>query len=88
MIPVNRSSFGRAGGRLRRYPGGTEKRQHLGHRPRVNPKTPRRLPLAHPFDLNRKTNPSVKLHAPCPFPTKAFCCRIFTPMPPAHPQLQ
>jgi len=24
MIPVNRSSFGRAGGRLRRYPGGTE----------------------------------------------------------------
>jgi hypothetical protein len=24
MIPVNWSSFGRAGGRLRRYPGGTE----------------------------------------------------------------
>jgi hypothetical protein len=24
MIPVNGSSFGRAGGRLRRYPGGTE----------------------------------------------------------------
>jgi hypothetical protein len=25
MIPTNGSSFGRAGGRLRRYPGGTEK---------------------------------------------------------------
>ena len=24
MIPMNGSSFGRAGGRLRRYPGGTE----------------------------------------------------------------
>jgi hypothetical protein len=24
IIPVNGSSFGRAGGRLRRYPGGTE----------------------------------------------------------------
>ena len=24
MIPINRSSFGRFGGRLRRYPGGTE----------------------------------------------------------------
>ena len=24
MIPTNGSSFGRAGGRLRRYPGGTE----------------------------------------------------------------
>lgn len=24
MIPINGSSFGRTGGRLRRYPGGTE----------------------------------------------------------------
>jgi hypothetical protein len=64
-------------------PGRYRKRQHLGNRPRINPKTPRRLPLAHTFNLNRKTNPSVQLHAlhppgPCPFPTKAFCCRIFT----------
>ena len=63
MIPVNRSSFGRAGGRLRPVPGRHRKRQHLGHRPRVNPKTPRRLPLAHTFNLNRKTHPSIQLHA-------------------------
>jgi hypothetical protein len=62
MIPVKGSSFGRAGGR-RRYPGGTEKRQHLGYRPRVNPKMSRRFPLAHTFNLNRKTNSSVQLHA-------------------------
>src|SRR5215472_14809284 len=52
-------------------PGRHRKRQHLGHRPRVNPKTPRRLPLAHHFNLNRKTNPSVRLHAlhpPAPVP--------------------
>ena len=62
MIAVNGSSFGRAGGRLRRYRR-HRKRQHLGYRPRVDPKTPRRLPPAHTFNLNRKTNPSVKLHA-------------------------
>ena len=69
MIPVKGSSFGRAGGR-RRYPGGTEKRQHLGYRPRVNPKMSRRFPLAHTFNLNRKTNSSVQLHAlhPPPLP--------------------
>ena len=32
------------------------KRQHLRHRPRVDPKTPRRFPPAYPFNLNRKTN--------------------------------
>src|SRR5215471_7451414 len=54
--------------RTRRRPappvsGGHRKRQHLGHRPRIDPKAPRRFPLAHTFDLNRKTHPSVKLHA-------------------------
>src|SRR5262249_9141218 len=49
-------------------PGGYRKPQHLGHRPRVNPKTPRRFPLAHTFNLNRITNPSVKLHALHPRP--------------------
>ena len=44
-------------------PGRHRKHQHLDHRPRVDPKTPRRFPLAHTFDLNRKTNPSVNLHA-------------------------
>jgi hypothetical protein len=32
------------------------KRQHLRYRPRVDPKTPRRFPPAHNFNLNRKTN--------------------------------
>src|SRR6516162_8955907 len=59
--------------RTRRRPappisGGHRKRQHLGDRPRVDPKTPRRLPLAHTFDLNGKTHPSIKLHALIPRP--------------------
>ena len=53
-------------------PGRYRKRQHLGYRPRVDPKTPRRFPPAHPFNLNRKTNPSVKLHALHP-PAPAAC---------------
>ena len=44
-------------------PGWYRKRQHLGYCPRVNSKTPRRFSPAHTFNLNRKTNPSVKLHA-------------------------
>jgi hypothetical protein len=44
-------------------PGGHRERQHFGYRPRVNPKTSRRFPLAHTFNLNRKTNSSVQLHA-------------------------
>src|SRR5262252_2757061 len=52
--------------------GGHRKRQHLGHRPRVDPKTPRRLPLAHTFNLNGKTHPSVKLHVLHPPAPAAF----------------
>src|SRR3984893_3510578 len=59
MIPVNGSSFGRAGGRLRRY----RKRQHLRNRQRVDAKTPRRCPPAHTFNVNRITNLSIELHA-------------------------
>ena len=62
MIPVNGSSSGRAGGRLRRYPGGTENARHLGYRPRVNPKLPRCFPSAQTLDLYRVTNPPIKLH--------------------------
>src|SRR5262249_34050503 len=42
-------------------PGRQRKRQHLRHRPRVDPKTPRRFPPAHPFDLNCTTYLSIKL---------------------------
>jgi hypothetical protein len=63
--------------RTRRRPappvsGWDRKRQHLRDRPRVDPKTPRRFPPAHTFNLNRKTNLSVKLHALHP-PAPAAC---------------
>src|SRR5262249_39337227 len=48
------------------------KRQHLRYRPRVDPKAPRRFPPAHTFNLNRKTNLSVKLHALHPSAPAAF----------------
>ena len=44
-------------------------RQHLGHRPRVDPKPPRRLPLAQPLDLNRIPNLRIKLHLLHPPPS-------------------
>ena len=62
MIPVKGSSFGRAGGRLRRYPGGTENASILATVPRVNPKLPRCFPSAQTLDLYHVTNPPIKLH--------------------------
>src|SRR3954453_16805882 len=50
-------------------PGRYRKRQHLGHRSRVNPKAPRRLPPAHTLNLNRITNLRIELpplHPPAP----------------------
>jgi hypothetical protein len=58
-------------------PGRHRKRQHLRHRPRVDPKTPRRFPPAHTFNLNRKTNPSAKLHALHPLAPAACRQRPF-----------
>jgi len=55
MIPVNGSSFGRAGGRLRRYPGGTENASILATVRGSIPKRRAALPLAHPFNLNGKS---------------------------------
>ena len=52
--------------RTRRRPaplsGWDRKRQHLGYCPRVNAKLPRRFASAQTFDLNRVTNPPIKLH--------------------------
>src|SRR5216683_1421333 len=48
------------------------KRQHLRDRPRVDPKTSRRFPPAHTFNLNRKPYLSVKLHTLHP-PAPAAC---------------
>src|SRR3954466_2319934 len=44
-------------------PGRHRKRQHLRHRPRVDPITPRRFPPAHTRNLNRVTNLRIELHA-------------------------
>ncbi len=65
---------------------------HLGNRPRVDPKPPRRLALAQSLNLHRIANPSVELHALHPPPPadsrqKAICCRIFTPAQPDNPAL-
>jgi hypothetical protein len=53
--------------RTRRRPtppvsGWDRKRQHLGYCPRVNAKLPRRFPAAQTLDLNRVTNPPIKLN--------------------------
>src|SRR3954453_4720810 len=46
------------------------KRQHLRHRPRVDPITTRRFPLTDTLNLYRVTNLSIELHAlhPPPLP--------------------
>src|SRR4051812_41682331 len=44
-------------------PGRHRKRQHLRHRPRVDPITPRCFPPAHTRNLNRVTNLRIELHA-------------------------
>jgi hypothetical protein len=38
-------------------------RQHLRHRPRVDPEPPRRLPSAQPLHIHRPSHLPVKLHA-------------------------
>ncbi len=53
-------------------PGRHRKRQHLRHRSRVDPITPRRFPPAHTFNLNRKPNLSIQLHALHPPAPAAF----------------
>jgi hypothetical protein len=62
MIPTNASSFGRAGGRLRRQPGGTENVSIFATVRRVNAETPRRLSTADPLDPDRVANPTIQLH--------------------------
>jgi len=63
--------------RTRRRPappvsGRHRKRQHLRHRPRVDPITPSRFPPAQPLNPNRITNLSIELHDFHP-PAPAAC---------------
>ena len=50
-------------------PGRDRECQHLGYRPRVNPKLPRCFPSAQTRDLYRVTNPPIKLHHLHPQPS-------------------
>jgi len=84
MIPVERIELRTRQRPLPPVPGRHRKRQHLRNRPRIDSETPRRFPPAHTFNLYRVTNlPSSP--GPCRFPTKAICCRIFTPAQPDYP---
>ena len=89
MIPVNRSSFGRAGGRLRRYPGAPKTPASwppsAGQSHNAAP-PPAGSPLqSEPQNELERKAPRPSSPGPCPLPTKAFCCRIFTPALPVHP---
>ena len=72
MIPMNGSSFGRAGGLLRRYPGGTENASILAT---VRGSIPNRRAAsrsAHPLNLNRIAEPA---HT-APRPSSPALCRL------------
>jgi hypothetical protein len=81
--------------RTRRRPaspvaGRYRKRRYLRNRPRIDAKTPRRFPAGshlqselHIDSEHRAPRPSSP--GRCGFPTKAICCRFFTPAQPDYP---
>src|ERR1700694_1224875 len=91
MIPVNGSSFGRGGGRLRRYPGGTENASIFatvrGSMPNRRAASRRLSPSTY---TARRTCPYSSTRFIPPPPSAAprqmgYCCRIFTPAQPVYP---
>src|ERR1700687_5729945 len=81
MIPTNRSSLGRAGCRLRRYPGGTENASIFAAvrgSIRIAALPPDsalpRIPLVEPAHIT----PRLSSPALCPSRQKAIYCRIFS----------
>ena len=56
MIPTNGSSFGRAGGRLRRYPGGTENASIFATVRGSIPKRRAASRRLHPLHVNCSSN--------------------------------
>src|SRR5208282_3448519 len=59
-------------------------RQHLRHRPRVDPEPTCRLPPTHPLHIHRSPHLPVQFHAfhpsaLCPSWQKTFSCRTFAP---------
>ena len=91
MIPRNGSSLGRAGGRLRRYPGGTENASIFatvrGSMPNRRAASRRLTPSTY---TARRTCPYSSTRF-IPPPTSAaprqmgYCCRIFSPAQPVYP---
>src|SRR3984893_18103737 len=87
----NGSSLGRAGGRLRRYPGGTENASIFatvrGSMPNRRAASRRLIPSTY---TARRTCPYSSTRF-IPPPTSAaprqmgYCCRIFTPAQPVYP---
>ena len=89
MIPVNASSFGRAGGRLRRYPGGNENASIFATVRGSMPKG-RSFPAglflrSEPHNETERTAPRPSSPGPCRRRQRHTCCRIFTPPPPEIP---
>src|ERR1700687_5755984 len=91
MIPTNGSSLGRAGGLLRRYPGGTANASIFapvrGSSPNRPPPSRRLIPSTY---TARRTCPYSSTRF-IPPPASAaprqmgYCCRIFTPVQPVYP---
>src|SRR5271154_5245615 len=91
MIPTNGSSFGRAGGRLRRYPGGTENASIFAT---VRGSIPKRRAASRRLSPSTYTARRTCAYSSTRFippPTSAaprqmgYCCRIFTPAQPVYP---
>ena len=90
MIPRNGSSLGRAGGRLRRYPGGTENASIFatvrGSMPNRRAASRRLVPSTY---TARRTCPYsstrfISSTSAAPW-QMGYCCRIFTPAQPVYP---
>jgi hypothetical protein len=88
MIPVKRSSFGRTGGR-RRYRGAPRTPASwlpsAGQSQNVAPLPAGSHLQSEPQNEPERTAPRPSSPGPCRFPTKAICCRIFTPALPDCP---
>ena len=89
MIPVNGSGFGRAGGRLRRYPGGTENASIFatvqGSIQNAAPLPAGSHPQSEPHNEPEHKAPRSSSPGPCRLPTKAIYCHSFTPAQPDCP---
>src|SRR5271155_4604897 len=89
MTPRNRSSFGRAGGRLRRYPGGTENASIFatvrGSIPNRRAASRRLSPSTYTARRTCPYSSTPFIPRPLPLQQKAIYCRIFTPAQPDYP---